>query len=129
MSIKESLIKNYKKAGGSDPSVMESTSRLIENTGSSGSGDGGGGIFVINTISDDNVATMDKTFAEIQTAMLSMPVVVNGSGRLAIVANVQDDDRYKTVHVVVPGITGNTVNWSALAFTTGSASGYPSMSF
>ena len=49
MSIKESLIKNYKKAGGSDPAVMESTSRLIENTGSGG----GGEMLVVNTVYDE----------------------------------------------------------------------------
>lgn len=96
----------------------------------SGGSSAGGGIFVINVSSNGSgLAIMDKTFAEIQTAMLSMPVVVNASGRLGVVCDAQEDDRYKTVHVAVSVASGNTVNWSALAFTTGSADGYPSMSF
>lgn len=77
MSIKESLIKNYKKAGGSDPSVMESTSRLIENTGSSGGGDAGGYTVTRETLECLSETSVSVPFAGNATAFTAMDEAYN----------------------------------------------------
>ena len=71
MSIKESLIKNYKEAGGSDPKVMESTSALVDemNGGSSS-----GGILVVNL--DTTTDTLDHTWQEIYDSDVAIVISV-----------------------------------------------------
>jgi len=39
MSIKDSLIERYQNAGGADPAVMDSTTRLVKEVGNGGGGE------------------------------------------------------------------------------------------
>ena len=124
MSIKESLIKNYKKAGGSDPAVMESTSKLIENTGS---GAGGGLVFIpFHYDSSTTSFVLEMTWQEIFDGM--------ASGTVYAFKNLVDE--YGGWSVPAPYISmvkdiyygGDSYNLSteSNAWYTDSASGYPS---
>lgn len=119
MSIKESLIKNYKEAGGSDPKVMESTSALVDemNGGSSS-----GGILIVNL--DTTTNTLDHTWQEIYDTDVAIVIGVtttsSGVTKNKMPIEVMQSDEKTGEYSLGPRDTPEM-------FTTDNPNGYPTL--